>query len=109
MPKSHARPATLSVPQTIRRFVPLLSGLRWRLVVAITFYLVQVNATVVTGGVTESVLLRLRDQLYAHTQRLAPHARNRFGDGDLLSRNTATSRPSTACCRREWFPGPSPW
>ncbi|WP_439032079.1 ABC transporter ATP-binding protein [Gordonia terrae] len=132
-PESDARPAALSVWETIRRFVPLLAGLRWRLVVAIIFYLVQVGTTVVTvalfghivddvlvtgdlsalgtpmtiwvsvsllgavssyvggvvtGGVTESVLLRLRDQLYAHTQRLAPHARNRFGDGDLVSRNT---------------------
>ncbi len=41
-----------------------------------------------TGDVTETMLLRLRDQVFAHTQRLAPHARSRFGGGDLVSRNT---------------------
>lgn len=44
--------------------------------------------SMLTGGVTETLLLRLRDRLYAHTQRLAPHARRRFGTGDLVSRNT---------------------
>ncbi|MFT4395969.1 ABC transporter ATP-binding protein [Gordonia lacunae] len=126
-------PATLSVPATVRRFAPLLAGLRWQLAVAVVFHLVQVGTTVVTvalfghivdevlvtgdlgalrtpmmiwvgvsvlgavasyaggmltGNVTETVLLRLRDQLYTHTQRLAPHARSRFGSGDLVSRNT---------------------
>ncbi|QIK48951.1 ABC transporter ATP-binding protein [Gordonia hongkongensis] len=44
---------------------------------------------ILTAGVTETVLLRLRGQLYAHIQRLAPHTRDRFGDGDLVSRTTA--------------------
>ncbi|MDH3047583.1 ABC transporter ATP-binding protein [Gordonia alkanivorans] len=133
MPASGARPSALSVPATIRRFAPLLTGLRWRLAVAVIAHLVQVGTTVVTvalfghivddvlvagdlsalgtpmmvwvgmsllgavssyaggvltGDVTETVLLRLRDQLYTRTQRLAPHVRSRFGGGDLVSRNT---------------------
>ncbi|WP_240199225.1 MULTISPECIES: ABC transporter transmembrane domain-containing protein [unclassified Gordonia (in: high G+C Gram-positive bacteria)] len=44
---------------------------------------------ILTAGVTETVLLRLRGQLYAHIQRLAPHTPDRFGDGDLVSRTTA--------------------
>ncbi|MCX2756430.1 ABC transporter transmembrane domain-containing protein [Gordonia sp. 4N] len=44
---------------------------------------------ILTAGVTETVLLRLRGQLYAHIQRLAPHTRDRFGDGDLVPRTTA--------------------
>ncbi|UPG69544.1 ABC transporter ATP-binding protein/permease [Gordonia hongkongensis] len=44
---------------------------------------------ILTAGVTETVLLRLRDEVYAHIQRLAPHTRDRFGDGDLVSRTTA--------------------
>ncbi|EON31841.1 ABC-type multidrug transport system, ATPase and permease component [Gordonia terrae C-6] len=133
VPASGARPSALSVPATIRRFAPLLTGLRWRLAVAVIAHLVQVGTTVVTvalfghivddvlvagdlsalgtpmmvwvgvsllgavssyaggvltGDVTETVLLRLRDQLYTHTQRLAPHVRSRFGGGDLVSRNT---------------------
>lgn len=133
MPGSGTRPATLSVAATMRRFAPLLAGLRWRLVVAVVCHLVQVGTTVatvalfghivddvlvtgdlgalgtpmmiwvavsllgavasyaggiLTGDVTETMLLRLRDQVYAHTQRLAPHARSRFGSGDLVSRNT---------------------
>ncbi len=47
------------------------------------------GGAVLTGGVTEELLLRLRDRSYLHTQRLAPHARHRFGTGDLVSRNTA--------------------
>ncbi|MCZ4534628.1 ABC transporter ATP-binding protein [Gordonia terrae] len=133
VPTVEARPATLSVSATIRRFAYLVEGLRWRLTLAVICHLVQVGTTVVTvalfahivddvlvtgdlsalwtpmtiwvtissvgavssyaggiltAGVTETVLLRLRDEVYAHTQRLAPHARNRFGDGDLVSRNT---------------------
>ncbi|WP_168704295.1 ABC transporter ATP-binding protein [Gordonia paraffinivorans] len=127
-------PTALSLRMAIRRFRPLLTGLRWRLVAAILCYLVHVATTVVTvavfahivddvlitgdlsalldpllvwiaasligaaasyagavltGGVTEKLLLRLRDRLYVHTQRLAPHARHRFGTGDLVSRNTS--------------------
>ncbi|WP_232718729.1 ABC transporter ATP-binding protein [Gordonia metallireducens] len=127
-------PTALSLRMAIRRFRPLLTGLRWRLVAAILCYLVHVATTVVTvavfahivddvlitgdlsallepmivwiaasligaaasyggavltGGVTEKLLLRLRDRLYLHTQRLAPHARHRFGTGDLVSRNTS--------------------
>ena len=133
VPASDTGTAALSVSATVRRFAPLLVGLRWRLALAVVFHLAQVGTTVVTvalfghlvdevlvtgdlsalatpmmiwagvavlgavasyaggmltGNVTETVLLRLRDQLYAHTQRLAPHARRRFGGGDLLSRNT---------------------
>ncbi|MCH5641895.1 ABC transporter ATP-binding protein [Gordonia sp. ABSL49_1] len=44
---------------------------------------------VIGGGVTEKVLLRLRDQMYAHTQRLAPHARSRFDTGDLIARHSS--------------------
>ncbi|MBD0022841.1 ATP-binding cassette domain-containing protein [Gordonia pseudamarae] len=44
---------------------------------------------VIGGAVTEKVLLRLRDQLYAHTQRLAPHTRSRFGTGDLIARHSS--------------------
>ncbi|MGW9265399.1 ABC transporter ATP-binding protein [Gordonia terrae] len=133
MPGRDTGPAGLSVPATVRRFAPLLAGLRWQLAIAVFCHLVQVGTTVVTvalfghivdevlvsgdlgalwtpmtiwvgvsmlgagssyagamltGNVTETVLLRLRDQLYAHTQRLAPHARSRFGGGDLVSRNT---------------------
>lgn len=127
-------PTALSLRMAIRRFRPLLTGLRWRLLAAILCYLVHVATTVVTvavfahivddvlitadlsalldpllvwiaasligaaasyagavltGGVTEKLLLRLRDRLYVHTQRLAPHARHRFGTGDLVSRNTS--------------------
>ncbi|WP_431840817.1 ABC transporter ATP-binding protein [Gordonia hongkongensis] len=134
VPTSESRPATLTVPATIRRFAPLVVGLRRRLAVAVICHLVQVGTTVVTvalfahivddvlvtgdlsalstpmmiwvgvsllgavssyaggiltAGVTETVLLRLRGQLYAHIQRLAPHTRDRFGDGDLVSRTTA--------------------
>lgn len=134
VPTPESRPATLTVSMTIRRFAPLVAGLRWRLALAVICHLVQVGTTVVTvalfahivddvlvtgdlsalstpmmiwvgvsllgavssyaggiltAGVTETVLLRLRGQLYAHIQRLAPHTRDRFGDGDLLSRTTA--------------------
>ena len=134
VPTSESRPATLTVPATIRRFAPLVVGLRRRLAVAVICHLVQVGTTVVTvalfahivddvlvtgdlsalstpmmiwvgvsllgavssyaggiltAGVTETVLLRLRGQLYAHIQRLAPHTRDRFGDGDLVSRTTS--------------------
>ena len=134
VPTSEALPATLSVPATVRRFAPLVVGLRWRLAVAVICHLMQVGTSVVTvalfahivddvlatgdlsalstpvmiwvavslvgavssyaggiltAGVTETVLLRLRGQLYAHIQRLAPHTRDRFGDGDLVSRTTA--------------------
>ena len=134
VPTSEALPVTLSVPATVRRFAPLVVGLRWRLAVAVICHLAQVGTTVVTvalfahivddvlvtgdlsalstpmmiwvgvslvgavssyaggiltAGVTETVLLRLRGQLYAHIQRLAPHTRDRFGDGDLVSRTTA--------------------
>ncbi|MBR7191010.1 MULTISPECIES: ABC transporter ATP-binding protein [unclassified Gordonia (in: high G+C Gram-positive bacteria)] len=134
VPTSEVLPPTLSVPATIRRFAPLVAGLRWRLALAVICHLVQVGNTVVTvalfahivddvlvtgdlsalstpmmiwvgvsilgavssyaggiltAGVTETVLLRLRGQLYAHIQRLAPHTRDRFGDGDLVSRTTA--------------------
>ncbi|WP_338857087.1 ABC transporter ATP-binding protein [Gordonia hongkongensis] len=134
VPTPESRPATLTVSMTIRRFAPLVAGLRWRLALAVICHLVQVGTTVVTvalfahivddvlvtgdlsalstpvmiwvgvslvgavssyaggiltAGVTETVLLRLRGQLYAHIQRLAPHTRDRFGDGDLVSRTTA--------------------
>ena len=134
VPTPESRPATLTVSATVRRFAPMVVGLRWRLAVAVICHLVQVGTTVVTvalfahivddvlvtgdlsalstpmmiwvgvsilgavssyaggiltAGVTETVLLRLRGQLYAHIQRLAPHTRDRFGDGDLVSRTTA--------------------
>ncbi|OCH81876.1 ABC transporter ATP-binding protein [Gordonia sp. UCD-TK1] len=134
VPTSESRPATLTLSATVRRFAPLVVGLRWRLAVAVICHLMQVGTTVVTvalfahivddvlvtgdlsalstpmmiwvgvslvgavssyaggiltAGVTETVLLRLRGQLYAHIQRLAPHTRDRFGDGDLVSRTTA--------------------
>lgn len=128
------RPDPLNVLTTIRRFSPLLAGERWKLVLAIVLYLIEVGTTVVTvamfayivenvlvagdlaaltkpmlvwvgvsllgaalsyagnvlgGSVTEKVLLRLRDQMYAHTQRLAPHTRGRFDTGDLIARHSS--------------------
>lgn len=48
VPAVDARPATLSVSATIRRFAPLVEGLRWRLTLAVICHLVQVGTTVVT-------------------------------------------------------------
>lgn len=128
------RPDPLNVITTMRRFSPLLVGERWKLVLAIVLYLLEVGTTVITvavfayivenvlvdgdlgaltepmliwvavsligavlsyagnvlgGAVTEKVLLRLRDQIYAHTQRLAPHTRSRFDTGDLIARHSS--------------------
>lgn len=44
---------------------------------------------ILTGSVTENMLLRLRDAMYAHTQRLAPHTRQKFETGDLIARHSA--------------------
>ncbi|MGV9710805.1 ABC transporter ATP-binding protein [Gordonia sp. NPDC003424] len=46
------------------------------------------SGTVISGLVTERILLRLRDRLYAHTQRLAPHTRRQFETGDLIARHS---------------------
>ncbi|GAB93489.1 ABC transporter ATP-binding protein [Gordonia rhizosphera] len=46
------------------------------------------TAAILGGTVTERILLRLRDRLYAHTQRLAPHTRRRFETGDLIARHS---------------------
>ncbi|MFW0786857.1 ABC transporter ATP-binding protein [Gordonia sp. CPCC 206044] len=47
------------------------------------------TATMVSGVVTERILLRLRDRLYGHTQRLAPHTRRHFETGDLIARHSS--------------------
>ncbi len=47
------------------------------------------TAAILGGTVTERILLRLRDRLYAHTQRLAPHTRRRFETGDLIARHSS--------------------
>ncbi|MFT4043770.1 MAG: ABC transporter ATP-binding protein [Gordonia sp. (in: high G+C Gram-positive bacteria)] len=44
---------------------------------------------ILTGSVTENMLLRLRDAMYAHTQRLAPHTRQQFETGDLIARHSS--------------------
>ncbi len=49
VPPGH--PTALSLRMAIRRFRPLLTGLRWRLVAAILCYLVHVATTVVTVAV----------------------------------------------------------
>lgn len=46
------------------------------------------GGNVISGLVTERILLRLRDRLYAHTQRLAPHTRRQFETGDLIARHS---------------------
>lgn len=124
---------TLTVLAAMRRFAPYMSGLWWRLVVAIGLQFLDVLATVavvylfahivddvlVTGDlgalvspmswwiavtlagaaasyvgsvqvqvVSERMLLRLRSDLYSHTQRLAPHTRRRFQTGDLIARHS---------------------
>ncbi|MEE4022634.1 ABC transporter ATP-binding protein [Gordonia sp. PKS22-38] len=40
-------------------------------------------------GISERVVLRLRDQLFAHVQRLAPVTHRRFGIGDLAVRHSS--------------------
>ncbi|GAC69078.1 ABC transporter ATP-binding protein [Gordonia soli] len=47
-------------------------------------YLGQVTAV----GVSERVVLRLRDNLFRHLQTLAPLTHRRFGVGDLITRST---------------------
>ncbi|MEE3850769.1 ABC transporter ATP-binding protein [Gordonia sp. LSe1-13] len=40
-------------------------------------------------GISERVVLRLRDQLFTHVQRLAPVTQRRFGIGDLVTRHSS--------------------
>lgn len=126
-------PRNLNVLTAMRRFAPVMHGQRWKLVVSVLLFFVEVGTSVVTvalfadivdnvlvkgdlsalwrplaiwaavslvgaaasyvgtvmsGLVTERILLRLRDRLYAHTQRLAPHTRRQFETGDLIARHS---------------------
>lgn len=43
---------------------------------------------VISVGISERVVLRLRDRVFAHLQRLSPDTHRRFGIGDLVTRAT---------------------
>ena len=43
---------------------------------------------VISVGISERVVLRLRDRVFAHLQRLSPQTHRRFGIGDLVTRAT---------------------
>ncbi|NED59576.1 ABC transporter ATP-binding protein, partial [Streptomyces sp. SID10244] len=59
----------------------------WLLITAVSTgadYYGQVTAI----GISERVVLRLRDSLFAHVQRLNPVIHRRFGLGDLVTRHS---------------------
>ncbi|MFT3899238.1 MAG: ABC transporter ATP-binding protein [Gordonia sp. (in: high G+C Gram-positive bacteria)] len=43
---------------------------------------------VLTGVVAERMVMRVRDDLYEHTQQLAPHVRRKYPSGDLIARHS---------------------
>ncbi|MFT4201758.1 ABC transporter ATP-binding protein [Gordonia sp. (in: high G+C Gram-positive bacteria)] len=43
---------------------------------------------VTTGVVAERMVTRVRDDLYEHTQQLAPHVRRKYPSGDLIARHS---------------------
>ena len=51
------QPGSLSLCAAVRRFGPLLNGIRWRLAVAILCYLLHAATTVVTVAVFELALI----------------------------------------------------
>ncbi|NNG96566.1 ABC transporter ATP-binding protein [Gordonia araii NBRC 100433] len=63
---------------------PMLAWVAVTLVGALASYFGEV----ITGVVAERMVTRVRDDLYEHTQQLAPHVRRKYPSGDLIARHS---------------------
>lgn len=66
----------------------LVSPMSWWVAVTLGGAAASYVGNVQVQVVSERMLLRLRTDLYSHTQRLAPHTRRRFQTGDLIARHS---------------------
>ncbi|WP_245549758.1 ABC transporter ATP-binding protein [Gordonia effusa] len=67
----------------------LISPMMWWIVVTLAGATASYCGSILAEVVTERMLLRLRTDLYAHTQQLAPHTRRQFQTGDLIARHSS--------------------
>ncbi|MFW0791313.1 ABC transporter ATP-binding protein [Gordonia sp. CPCC 205333] len=67
----------------------LIAPMVWWIVVTLAGAAASYFGSILAEVVTERMLLRLRTDLYAHTQRLAPHTRRQFQTGDLIARHSS--------------------
>ncbi|NMO00562.1 ABC transporter ATP-binding protein [Gordonia sp. TBRC 11910] len=67
----------------------LVSPMLWWIAVTLAGAVASYFGNLLAEIVTERMLLRLRTDLYAHTQRMAPHTRRQFQTGDLIARHSS--------------------